>query len=115
MTVSLDEALGLLKKWQTESSSITVVFTCDGVAFTSDGFITKVTPSSIVVQNANSSEFIVDPAQCSGWEYQDVRDAPEGAKRVTNLEAVSLIGFHIGECTCCFFETPPANRMTSLE
>jgi hypothetical protein len=84
MAISRDEALGLLRKWANESTQVFVLIVGEGIAFRLSGFISDLSPLVVLVaqrgQALRQTEVAIGLSEASGFDYSEVRQAPEPLK-----------------------------------
>lgn len=109
MTVSREDAFGLLSKWKSESTPVAGVLTLDGVGVTFGGFITDLLSYALVVTQFLKPEFkcvevLIGLDSVINFEYQDLREAPAhlGEKFKGKIAAVLVI--HLPTAQCCLYE-----------
>lgn len=108
MTLSFDEALGLLSKWKTESMPVVGVVAFDGGGGTFWGFITDLDSNGFVVaqqasRESKALEMFFALGQASEFDYQDIREAPEEVRsRLASI--VAVLQMRIGTSALTLFE-----------
>lgn len=85
MTVSLEDAVGLLRKWATEATPVSGILAFDGVGASFRGFIADLVPHAFVVSQffdseQNGTEVIVGLKLAQSIEYQDLREASDDVR-----------------------------------
>jgi hypothetical protein len=80
MRVSFEEALALLKKWESDETPLCVLASVKGASFSLSGFIASLDSSSITVSHLTEhaeklGEFLVPFYPFSVFTYRDAREA----------------------------------------
>jgi hypothetical protein len=109
MSISFEEALGLLSKWKTESTPVIGVVVFDGGGGTFWGFITELDPNGFVVAQqptpeSKSIEMLFALGQASEFDYQDLREAPEHIRASIRGKVSSLLSMKLGTSALCLYE-----------
>jgi hypothetical protein len=110
MISSFEEALGLLRKWESESVPLAALMYSDGVALRLGGTISKLTPDTLVVSRhsptaATIAELTIGLARVTNFEYRDVREAPFPAKEQLEGKVRSMLVFDLPSGKCYLYET----------
>lgn len=87
MTISREEAIGLLRKWAIERNPVSVVVLAGGMAVSFSGSITAMLSNALTVQHMNDkgdtlAEFILGLDEVSAFDYGDFRNTPHLQGRV---------------------------------
>ena len=99
MTVSRDEALGLLRKWASESIQVFISVKGDGLVLRLVGSIFIFDPPTILVAHPGPqlrrTEVAVGLTEAHGFDYSDMREAPEPVKEQMGDWLVSGLAFDL--------------------
>ena len=109
MTISLEDVVGLLSKWNSESTPLKGVLLSDaGVLF--GGVITDLNPDAFVVSQYLSSgqktfEVAVGLQIVERFEYQDLRETPPNTRKKLEGGLLSVLTMKLPASTLCLYET----------
>jgi hypothetical protein len=83
MRVSLEEALSVLKKWESEGTPLSVLVSFNGASFSLSGFIESLDSSLVTVSHLTSEaeklgQFLIPFYPFSVFTYRDAREAKGG-------------------------------------
>jgi hypothetical protein len=96
MSLSLDEAVGLLKCWQSADSTIFVMFTGESCALKTTGRVVEVTPLTVRLEWAEYGTLCLP---LLGATFERAADSPKFASALT-------LTLRFGD-TCTLFELLP--------
>jgi hypothetical protein len=110
MTASLEEALGLFKKWESESLPVIAFGDSDGFAVVVSGTIVEVTPTTIVLarkgseSDNRSAQIIIGILAASHFEYLDARETPQNVQAMWGKLITGALGIHLPNSLWVFQE-----------
>lgn len=108
MTVSRDEAVGLLRKWASESIQVFVFMHGDGFVLRLIGSISVFDPPTFLVaqkgEELRRTDIAVGLSGASDFDYSDLREAPEPVKAVLGDWLVSGLTFSLPNATVRVYE-----------
>ena len=105
MRVSLEEALALLKKWESEGTPLGVVVLVNGASFSLSGFIASLDSLSVTVSHLTNEaeklgEFLIPFYPFNVFTYRDAREAKgQIDPRIRNSVKLSA-----NDMECIFYE-----------
>lgn len=96
MIMSSEEALGLLRKWKSESTLMLahLVFPQGIGTANLRGFLIEAGPSWLIFSYGGIANLIINLAQASRFVYEDVREIPEEIKALAGGKLDSRMDIH---------------------
>jgi di/tricarboxylate transporter len=109
MIVSREEANGVLRKWATEHSPVSVVLLVGGMAASFSGFITAILSDAMTIEHHGESgtkiaELTVGLEMIDSFEYSDVREATPSVRERLSKRISSSLVMHSNGAQCNLME-----------
>jgi hypothetical protein len=104
-----DDAIQLLKKWLDDDIPVSLRILAPGLSASLAGFVSAVDGSKFSITNLTSDgmtagEFTLELSKVKLWNYRDVRESTEEAKKLMAGRVASALQFQMDGIECVIYE-----------
>jgi hypothetical protein len=113
LIVSLEDAVSLLRKWESDDAPVSALaFSDDGLSFSLAGFISAINPSLVSICHMapdaeRLGELTIQLPGVIAFDYKDVREAKESVRAQIASRISSSLHMRLKHSECTLYELVP--------